>query len=435
MDDTYLVQIIWKYNNKLNIDLLKKAWKYAQIKYPTLRLKFLWDNNLIQVIDKKGTLDFRYIDLSKEKNVKTQEREIKKIQQNDRKEKHILNEGNLFRVYIIKQREDLYSCIFSNHHAILDGWSMPILLQYIHNTYLNLLNNKLVDISVDSTYLHAQQYIQNTTEANNTYWQKQLSKIDEYINLNHLISNKDITNTLNNYRHIKQHETKTLNIKDKLYDDLKTLSKEKGITLNAILQFIWHKVLAVYGSSNSRDITTIVGTTISGRDLPINNIESSVGLYINTLPLIVHHNNTDTVLDAINKLQNSITDMNIRSNINLAKLQKEGTRLFDTLLVYENYPSPVNNNNDKSLNITFKESIERLDYPISVIAHDTNKQLNLSLKYAGELFNIKIINKLLSTLTTLLTQVSNVLHNPTLTVNKLTYLNKQEEEDYSKKME
>ena len=287
IDDAYLVQMVWIYNNKLNVNLLKKAWKSAQIKYPTLRLKLLWDNELIQVIDKKGSLDFRYIDFSNTTNIKEQEKEINKIQQNDRKEPYTLNKGSLFRVYLIKQRDDLYTCLFSNHHGVLDGWSMPILLGYVHSTYLALLNNKPIDVTLDQAYLDGQQYIQNTRDSNNTYWQSQLSKVEEYINLNHLISNKGLTNTLSEYRHIKQHKIKTLYIKDKLYDDLKTLNKQEGVTLNAILQFVWHKVLDVYGTSNSGSSTTIVGTTISGRDLPINNIESSVGLYINTLPLII----------------------------------------------------------------------------------------------------------------------------------------------------
>ena len=284
---------------------------------------------------------------------------------------------------------------------------MPILLQYIHATYLNLLNNKPLDIKQDNAYLDAQEYIQNTESSNNDYWNKQVGKIDEYLNLNHLISNKDI-NSLNNYRHIKQHKTKTLDIKDKLYDNLKALGKQNSITLNAILQYVWHKVLSIYGTNNSsNNITTIVGTTISGRDLPINNIESSIGLYINTLPLIVEHNSTDTILEAIAKLQDSITEMNIRSNTNLAKLQKDGNRLFDSLFVYENYPTPVNNNNDNTLNIAFKESIEKLDYPIAVTAYDNNNnQLSFSLKYAGEIFDSSTIDKLLTCVSTLLTQVS-----------------------------
>ena len=170
----------------------------------------------------------------------------------------------------------------------------------------------------------------------------------------------------------------------------------------------------------------LLGTTISGRDLPVNNIESSVGLYINTLPLIMQHNNNDTILDAIRKLQNNITEMNSRSNTNLAKLQKEGNRLFDTLFAYENYPTPVNNNDDNSLNITFKEGVEKLDYPIAVIAYETNEGLIFSLKYAGELFESNTMEGLLSTYNTLLTGVSNVLYNPTLAVSDLSYLSKEE---------
>ena len=118
--------------------------------------------------------------------------------------------------------------------------------------------------------------------------------------------------------------------------------------------------------------------------------------------------------------------MNSRSNSNLAKLQKDGTRLFDTLFVYENYPTPVNNNDDNSLNITFKEGVEKLDYPIAVIAYEINNGLTFSLKYAGELFESNTMEGLLSTYSTLLTGVSNVLYNPTLAVSDLSYLSKEE---------
>ena len=431
IDDSYVVQMIWQYNNKLNVELLKQAWSCAQIKYPALRLRFLWDNELTQIIDKRANLDFRYIDLSKTKDIKEQEKEIKDIQQKDRNERYNLKAGNLFRVYLIKQKDDLYTCIFSNHHSILDGWSMPVLMGYVHSTYLNLFYNKVVDVKIEEAYIEAQAYIQITKHNNDEYWKQQLNKVDEYINLNHLISNREVTNSLNNYRIIKEHKTKNININGKLYKNLKLLGKQNFITLNAILQYVWHKVLSIYGSNNSGGNTTIVGTTVSGRGLPVNNIESSVGLYIITLPLIVEHNSNDTVLDAINKLQKNITEMNIRSNTNLAKLQTDGMRLFDTLFVYENYPIPVDNND--ILNIKFKEAIERLDYPIAVIAYDSNKELSLSLKYAGELFNNSTIDRVLSTLNTLLTQVTKILENPLLTVDNLSYLNKQEEETILRK--
>ena len=119
--------------------------------------------------------------------------------------------------------------------------------------------------------------------------------------------------------------------------------------------------------------------------------------------------------------------MNSRSNTNLAKLQKEGKRLFDTLFVYENYPTPTESNSN-ILKITFKGGIEKLDYPIAVIAYDKDKELSFSLQYAGELFKDEVINKLLTTVNILLTQVSNILDTPQLNTQNLKYLSTKEEE-------
>ena len=73
-----------------------------------------------------------------------------------------------------------------------------------------------------------------------------------------------------------------------------------------IVQFIWHKFLQAY--SNNQE--SIVGTTISGRDLPVYGIEESVGLYINTLPLIIDWDNDNSVIDQMQQIQDKITEMN-----------------------------------------------------------------------------------------------------------------------------
>ena len=433
-DDAYLVQSLWEYKNKLDIGALKKAWQFAQIKHPTLRLRFNWDEELLQIIDKEGLVDFRYIELSDF----DQEDKIREIQQKDRLERYKLEEGNLFRVYIIKQRDDLYTCIFSSHHAILDGWSNPILLNYVHDTYRKLLSKERTDESEDHSYLEAQKYLQDHKEDNIRYFQNYISKIEEKADLSILISTEKKKVRLSEYKQIEDHKEATLEIKGDLYGKLKRLSQEEGITLNAILQYVWHKVLKVYGSNNSNNqsITTVVGTTISGRNIPTNNIESSVGLYINTLPIIVEHDSLkeSTIIDAIRKLQSDITEINTRSNINLAKLQKEGVRLFDTLFVFENYPVPTNNEEANaegaSLNIHFKEAIERLDYPLSVIAYEGDKQLFFTIKYAGELFKEETAKQLISTAHRVVSQIGELgssLPNDT-EEHTLTYLNESEQE-------
>ncbi|WP_268225902.1 condensation domain-containing protein, partial [Sinomicrobium oceani] len=112
--------------------------------------------------------------------------------------------------------------------------------------------------------------------------------------------------------------------KGEAYDRLKAFSLKEGLTVNAIAQFAWHKLLQTY-SGNTQ---SIVGTIISGRDLPIEGIESSVGLFINTLPLVIDWDNNDPVKAQLQQVQKRITALNSNSFADLAKLQKNGQRLF-----------------------------------------------------------------------------------------------------------
>ena len=95
---------------------------------------------------------------------------------------------------------------------------------------------------------------------------------------------------------------------------------------------------------------------MSGRNLPINDIENSVGLYINTLPLVVDHNaqKSKSIIESIKAIQDNINEINSRSDISLAKLQKGGERLFDSLFIYENYPTPINEAQQGRIKIRFK---------------------------------------------------------------------------------
>ena len=51
IDDAYRVQLIWEYGDKTIPSYLKEAWENAQRRYSSLRLRFGWDEELIQVID------------------------------------------------------------------------------------------------------------------------------------------------------------------------------------------------------------------------------------------------------------------------------------------------------------------------------------------------------------------------------------------------
>ncbi|SMD03751.1 non-ribosomal peptide synthetase, partial [Chryseobacterium sp. YR221] len=117
-DDAYRVQLIWDYHSKINEEKLKDSWKRTQAAYPSLRLRFDWNGEIVQVIDKEGEVDWRYQDISG-MSKEAQETLIGEITQKDRFEVYDLTQGSLFRVYLFKRGDSHYSCLFSNHHAIL----------------------------------------------------------------------------------------------------------------------------------------------------------------------------------------------------------------------------------------------------------------------------------------------------------------------------
>jgi len=412
VNDAYIVQRILQYNSSLDINKLKESWIYAQKRYSALRLRFDWEEEVIQVIDKEGSLDWRYIDLSEEQDPKIQELQVKEAQEEDRAEQYELGQGNLFRVYIIKQKENLYTCIFSSHHAILDGWSNSVLLSYIHEIYLKLQNQEKIVQSIDHSYEDAQKYLQNHQNDNGEYWNKYIYQIKDRTDLSGLLYKPE---RLSKYKHITPPEDHSLIIEENLYCSLKKLIQEEGVTLNAILQYTWHKVLNIYGNSSK----TIVGTIVPGRNIPLDNIDNSVGLYTNILPLVVNHQ-TNSIIESVRIIQDNINEMNIRSNQNLAKLYKNGERLFDILFVYRSYPITTSEKQQRRLKVIFKEEIDKLDYPLIAMAYEANDQLIFKLKYASRLFSRDSLGQLLLITETLLGQIA---INPNQSVQNLLYLN------------
>ncbi len=410
VDQAYRLQIFWEYENELNINYLKQAWQLAVDKYPSLRLRFAWDNELIQIIDKQVDVEWKYTDSLT----------VEEVILRDSAERYNLAEGKLFRVHLIKKSNNHYFCLLSNHHAILDGWSMSVLLNYVHDSYLKLLAKTEVSIEKEHTYKKAQHYFQTHMNNDESYWNNRISDQKIVMNLSGLLSCNQRHIKLNTYKNIINPASLALKLDRENYRSLKNLGKKFGVTLGAMVYYALHKTLSLYSHSQK----TIIGTVISGRNIPIDHLEQSVGLYINTLPSIIEHDKELSLIAMMQQVQNSINEANDKSNVSLAKLQPSSGRLFDCLFVYENYPESSQDFSDQGLNIHSKGSLESHDYPLALLTNVIDEQeiLELQLHYAGELFDVERMREVLDVVGSMLVN----LENPTriLPKNQLETLNK-----------
>lgn len=113
-----------------------------------------------------------------------EDRKLEDLRRQDLTERFKLDVGRLFRVYLIEHSENRFTCLFSCHHAILDGWSLPLLFEKVHETYLQLLHGNNLTPSIDDPYTRTQRYPHAHREDHLDFWAGVVQKIDERCDMN-----------------------------------------------------------------------------------------------------------------------------------------------------------------------------------------------------------------------------------------------------------
>nr|CCA29203.1 non-ribosomal peptide synthetase/polyketide synthase [Myxococcus xanthus] len=400
VDEAYRVQAVWEYPCTIDPALLEDAWRWTQRAYSSLRLRFDWQEEMLQVVDRKGQLNWRYLDLVGQSPA-LQDEAFEQLLATDRNTPYDLSAGSLFRVYLLKRGETSYTCLFNTHHAILDGWSSPLLLDTVHGFYRALVKGRPPELPVDS-YPASQRYLQRHHREHEAFWRAYLSDLDGGCDLGGLLREGRVLTDIAQCKRVQRQGQRGLSLSPARMDRLRSTAREAGVTPNVLLQYAWHKALSIFG----RSAQTVVGTVVAGRDLPVDHIELSVGLHLNTLPLRVRHTSpASTLREELLRLQGDVNDINQRSTIDLASLQRNGERLFNSLFIYENYPNSANTSDDRLINAVFKARYEKRDYPLVVSIGEQHGGLVWHLDFAEELFEPAAIERLLSCVEQLLIQL------------------------------
>ncbi|MDP1574956.1 MAG: amino acid adenylation domain-containing protein [Coxiellaceae bacterium] len=395
--DAYRVQLLLDYYAPINVDAYKMAWDAVIATHPILRTYFNSEESLIQIVSKQGHLDFQLHDLT---NSIDKEKKLIAIQGQDRALPFNLEKPTLMRLHLVQLEKSHFVLIKNSHHSILDGWSLSILINQVHAHYLNFIRGQNPEIVTDKTYLHVQTYIAENSSKAISFWDRQLKDINHANDIQSLLNKPT---DLDKIKILKKPCQSSILETGENYTALKNCAKESGLTLNIIVQYAWHKLIQGYTS----DDITMVGTTVSGRSIPISGIDESIGLYINTLPLIISWDDENTILQQLQKLGSQLVNASDHSFVPLASLQKNGERLFHTLVISE-YDTEFNQHEE--LPFSSRGTIEVLDYPLALIIKENNQHLILKLKYDQTILSDKKAEELLSLLQCILQQIPDKIH-------------------------
>jgi amino acid adenylation domain-containing protein len=320
----------------------KQCWQQLVEMHPMLRARFMHDASQSPVI----VID-TYIDIEWQSVQMSCDTQLEALLKEDKIRGFNLEQGPLHRMYWIEKDEQI-SMLFVHHHSILDGWSISLLL----TQFTDLINKKPLEL-VDYD-LCANKPPFSLVEA---FWTKQLTDFTHSkLPLETLSVTEQASGKLGCYL------SEFLCLSKSQTDALKAFARKASVSLNTVLQAAWALVLQRQRGSK----TVYFGVTHAGRQPERGHLQQSVGLFIETIPLPITYQG-DTSLEAW--LEHIQSQMGLIQNqaADLAELKviaglSGDSRLFDSLVVFENYP-----HGSSPSHFVFDFAIEKTETPLTVV--------------------------------------------------------------------
>ncbi len=276
----------------------------------------------------------------------------------------------LLRLLFIVVGPQDFRLVLTAHHLLVDGWSLPLLWRELIGLYaVDTRAELLPDVASYRDYLDWLDRREWSTSI--AAWRDALSGIGEptLVADPHSAATTDLPIDL------------AIVLDHAVTAELVEFARARAVTMATIVQFAWALVLG-----NLLGVERVVfGSTVSGRPADLPGVESMIGLFINTIPVVADVGRNLTVEDALNRLQAENTGLLEHHYVELSQILAAagGTQLFDTLVVFESYPVDSSGMGDADIDgmrVVSAEGSDATHYPVTVQAHHTD-ELHVRVRY------------------------------------------------------
>ena len=136
----YLEQIVLHIDGELDVQLFERAWQRVIDHHAILRTSFHWEglDHPLQRVHSKATLPISFHDW-RELASTEQESRFGSFVRADRRAGFDFAAPPLMRLALVRLAADSHRLIWTNHHALLDGWSQSLVLKQAFSVYRALV--------------------------------------------------------------------------------------------------------------------------------------------------------------------------------------------------------------------------------------------------------------------------------------------------------
>jgi amino acid adenylation domain-containing protein len=393
----YTVQITEEITGPFDEGCLRDAWQRLIDRHTILRSAFVWEgvSEPVQVVQRTAELPFTARDL-RGLPQEVQDERVKQFLAEDWERGFDLSRAPLVRIGVLRTAEERRLLVWSFHHILLDGWSIQFLQKELFEIYRGLLENTPVTLPPAVPYRRYIEWLSTQRPADSkAFWTRYLDGVTEPTDL-HVDRDTGATG-------IGELEIFS---DPALFTRAREYARAQRITMNTLVQGVWSVLLSRY--SGREDV--LFGSTNSGRSIAMPQIESMVGLFINTLPVRGRVDGAARTADWLRELQDEQLDMRQWEYCHLVDVREysripRGEQLFRSILVFENYPV-IGKESDlpQGMDRRLVNCVERTGFPLTLVA-TARHVFEFKFVYDRALFDDDVIERMAGHVETLLASV------------------------------
>ncbi|HEX2670055.1 MAG TPA: condensation domain-containing protein, partial [Polyangiaceae bacterium] len=354
----YVYQVRLALQGALDHAAFRRAWEAAVQRHGVLRSSIVWAKRggATQVV--RHSVHLPYFEHDGSALAADYEAWLAKLCADDLARGFDVQQAPLMRVHLVSRSEQAHDLVWTNHHAILDGWSAARLLEEILEDHEAFAVGRA---STPRTSLSYGDYVRWILARGDheAWWRGELGRWNAPAGLEDGIGRA------------RQNQPGTHHFRSQLSahlaEALRQAAARARVTLHTTFQAAWALVLARYAGRAQ----ALFGSVLSGRPADLPGSDRSVGLFIHTLPMRVDVVSEARVDEWLREVQHQGSELGEHQSTPLGSIQKwagvAGHSLFDTVLVFENYPiAEILGAGSGRLTIGGIETADRTHYPLTL---------------------------------------------------------------------
>ncbi len=395
---TYFEQVTCIFEGPFAREAFIQAWDDVIAHHAVLRTSFHWQGMdlPLQVVAQSAEARWRLSDW-RGLDDESQERQWRQFLETDREKGFSFSTPPLLRFHLAALKENRFRFCLSYHHILLDGWSSALLFQRVLQAYQARLMGKPHSQESETPYRNYIAWLQRqNAEETEAYWKLALRGFREPVRLGTRASGAGKpTGTpegrlvSGGYREI------LLELDEGLTQRLVASARGLGLTLNTCIHGVW----AILCGHHGETMDVVYGATVSGRPTGLDGVEKMVGLFINTLPIRVVLKGDASLPQWLQDLQEAQAERDPHAHAALVDIQgwsevPRGAPLFESLLVFENYPmDQALDEKEETLTVREVRAIQHSNYPLTLTIKPGSRLL-LEFGYDSQRLEAGLIQRL-----------------------------------------